>query len=335
MKSTFRLLAVTLILALQILGAEDIKLAQTGFQFLSVTSDARAAGMAEAMTTIKGSSAALFFNPATMARSDALAEASFSQNEWFADITHVTASVSLSPRNGYYGVFAFSLQSVDYGEVEGTMVWPNDQGYVDTEIFNPSALCLGFGYAKALSDKFSVGGHVKSAHQYLGKSVIPVTDTTLTTVKNNLSTLAYDFGTIYETGWKDFAFGMSVRNFSGEIKYQSEGFQPPLTFTLGMSIDVSQFALLGILKSPLNRDSKFVVSIDALHLRSAPEKLNIGMEYNPISLLYLRAGYLYNYDEPGITYGIGLVKSILSVDYAAVPFGRFDMVQKISVQIIL
>ena len=33
-------------------GSENKKLAQTGFQFLSVTSDARSGGMADAMTTI-------------------------------------------------------------------------------------------------------------------------------------------------------------------------------------------------------------------------------------------------------------------------------------------
>ena len=42
-------------------GSENKKLAQTGFQFLSVTSDARSGGMADAMTTIHGNSVSLFF----------------------------------------------------------------------------------------------------------------------------------------------------------------------------------------------------------------------------------------------------------------------------------
>ena len=37
-------------------GSENKKLAQTGFQFLSVMSDARSGGMADAMTTIHGKS---------------------------------------------------------------------------------------------------------------------------------------------------------------------------------------------------------------------------------------------------------------------------------------
>ncbi|MCD6100713.1 MAG: DUF3308 domain-containing protein, partial [Candidatus Marinimicrobia bacterium] len=44
------------------------KLAQTGFQFLSVVSDARGGSMADAMTALELGSRGLFFNPAGMSR---------------------------------------------------------------------------------------------------------------------------------------------------------------------------------------------------------------------------------------------------------------------------
>jgi len=315
----------------------DIKLAQTGFQFLSVASDARATAMGEAMTTLRGQSNSVFFNPASMARSQHLLCTNFSQNQWIADINHITASVGFAPKGGYYGVFALSMQSVEYGEVQGTMVWENNAGYIDTEIMRPSALALGVGYAKSLSDKFSIGGHIKSAYQFLGRSTIPLTDSTNSVIKNWASTIAYDFGTIYETGWKEFAFGMTVRNFSQEIKYQTEGFQLPLTFTIGGSIDLAQFQVLRFLQSPLNPDSKFMLSIDALHPRSYSERLNVGIEYNPLSILFLRTGYYGNYDERGITFGVGfrLAKKMkgISIDYAYTPFGLFDSVQQLSFQL--
>lgn len=317
----------------------DIKLAQTGFQFLSVASDARATAMAEAMTTMKGYSNSVFFNPAGMARTKNFLSANFSQNSFIADINYITASVSIVPAQGKYGVFAFSAQSVDYGKIQGTMVWENDAGYIDTEIMQPTALAVGIGYAKALSDKFSVGGHVKSTYQYLGRSVIPETDSTNTTIKNWVSTMAYDFGTIYETGWKDFSFGMTVRNFSQEIKYQNEGFQLPLTFALGGSVDLAQFSFLSLLKTPLNPDARFMLSIDALHPRSYAERLNIGMEYNPLSVLFLRAGYYGNYDERSLTYGVGIQLNRkergISIDYAFTPFGVFNNIHQLSYQITL
>ena len=76
-------------------GADNTKLAQTGFQFLSVTSDARAGGMGEAMTTFHTNSSALFFNPAGMARQKNPIDLSLSQNQWIADINHNALSVSL------------------------------------------------------------------------------------------------------------------------------------------------------------------------------------------------------------------------------------------------
>lgn len=335
----FSLHFIILATAISLGYGDDIKLGQTGFQFLSVASDARATAMAEAMTTIRGQSNSIFFNPAGMARSKNLISANFSKNQWIAGIDHITASIGFAPKKGYFGVFALSLQSVEYGEVQGTMVWQNEAGFIDTEIIRPSALALGIGYAKSLSDKFSVGGHVKSTYQFLGRSVVPETDSTNTTIKNWASTLAFDFGTIYETSWKDFAFGMTVRNFSQEIKYQTEGFQLPLTFSIGGSIDLIQFQFLQFLKSPFNPDTKLVLSVDALHPRSYAERMNIGIEYNPIDMFFIRTGYYGNYDERGFTFGFGfrLNKKLkgIGVDYAYTPFGLFDSVQQLSFQITL
>ena len=164
-------------------GSDNTKLAQTGFQFLSVTSDARAGGMGDAMTTFHANSAALFFNPAGMSRQKSFIDLSFSQNQWIADINHNALSLSVTPANGKYGVIGMSFVHVDYGELQGTMVWDNEQGFLDTEIIKPSALALGLGYAKALSDKFSVRGQIKSAYQYLGKSIIPDSDTSQAVMK--------------------------------------------------------------------------------------------------------------------------------------------------------
>ncbi len=66
------------------------------------------------------------------------------------------------------------------------MVWDNDQGFIDTEKFYPSALSMGLGYGRALSENFSVGGQIKKAYQYLGNNVVPVTDTA-SVVENNVS----------------------------------------------------------------------------------------------------------------------------------------------------
>ena len=97
-------------------GSENKKLAQTGFQFLSVTSDARSGGMADTMTTIHGRSVSLFFNPAGMSRQTQLFDINFSANNWLAGIKHDPFTLSVSPKDGQFGVFGLSLLNVDYGE---------------------------------------------------------------------------------------------------------------------------------------------------------------------------------------------------------------------------
>jgi hypothetical protein len=318
-------------------AAENQKLAQSGFQFLSVVSDARAVAMAEAMTSLQIGSSALFFNPAGMANMQSFVDMTASNNQWIADITHNTFSVAISPARGNYGVFGFSFQSVDYGEFYGTRVDKTTElGYVDTEIFELNALAVGVGYAKQLSDRFSVGGQVRWVNQDLGDSVIPVFTTRLDTLESTvldtvegtasseLSPLAIDFGTQYKTGFKSLVFGMSVRNFSKEIKYVEEGFQLPLVFNLGISMNLMDFM------EAVPLEQSLYVCIDASHYRSHPEQIKLGLDYRVMNMLSVRGGYISNNDESGFSFGIGASYLGLTFDYAYTPFGVFDTIQRMT-----
>jgi hypothetical protein len=322
-------LTVLILLVALSFSMAQVKLAQTGAQFLSVDSDAKAGGMAGALTTVEMNSAALFFNPAGMARMETAIDVMASQSQWIADISYNSFAAAFNPSGGKYGVFAASLVSVDYGEIQGTQRWDNEPGYIDTEILTPSAYAAGFGYAKALSDKFSVGGHVKYVGLNYGKSVYPdEEDSSIPdTVKNHLAySNAFDFGTIYRTGWKSLAFGMSVRNFSNEVTFESEGFQLPLTFTLGISMDLMDLIREG------ESQQQMLLSVDALHYRSHAEQVRIGVEYKPIDMLSLRTGYMSSNDENDISFGLGIQALGLVVDYAYEPFGRLGDVQRMTVR---
>ncbi len=307
---------------------ENQKLAQTGFQFLSVVSDARAAAMAEATTSLQIGSSALFFNPAGMAEMTNFIDITGSNNQWIADITHNTFSVAINPARGNYGVLGFSIQSVNYGEFFGTVVNRDlPLGYEDTDKFELSAIALGIGYAKRLTDKFSVGGQVRWVRQDLGESVIPVitvSDTGQTTVTNELTPLVFDFGTQYRTGIKSIVFGMSVRNFSKEVKYAEEGFQAPLVFNLGISMN-----LMDLIEEP-TLNQKLFMCIDASHYRDHPEQIKIGLEYQLLNMVSLRGGYISGNEENAFTFGVGVSKFGFSFDYSYTPFGIFDNVQRMT-----
>lgn len=314
---------------------EHRKLAQTGFQFLSVVSDARAAALAEAMTSLQIGSGALFFNPAGMAEMTGFVDGMASINKWIADINHNAFSLALRPAQGNYGVFGLSAQTVDYGEFYGTVVNTTDKGYEDTGTFELNAIALGIGYAKQLTDRFSVGGQVRWVQQDLEESSVAInirpdpTDSTgnrrladTSRVDNKLSPLVFDFGTQFRTGIKSLVFGMSVRNFSKEMKYAEEGFQAPLVFNLGISMDMMD------LMSGGSQDQSLRVSVDATHFRDHPEQIKIGLEYQVLKTLSFRGGYVANNDEDGFSFGAGVSRAGFAIDYAYTPFGVFDKVQR-------
>jgi hypothetical protein len=320
------------------LAQDNQKLAQTGFQFLSVVSDARAAALAEAMTSLQIGSSALFFNPAGMAEMTGLLDVTFSHNQWIADITHNTFSVALSPDAGNYGVFGFSVQSVDYGKFYGTRVDKTTPlGYEDTGTFELNAIALGVGYAKQLTDRFSIGGQVRWVQQDLGGSFVAAnirpdpTDPTgvnrladTSRVGNELSPLIFDFGTQFRTGIKSLVFGMSVRNFSKEVKYAEEGFQAPLVFNLGISMNVMDLLPNTALEHSLH------VSLDATHFRDHPEQIKVGLDYQFMKTFSLRGGYVANNDLDGFSFGAGVSRAGFAFDYAYTPFDVFDKVQRMT-----
>ena len=317
-----------LIIFLQSLLYAQNKLGQTGFQFLSVSPDARAASLAGAMTTVSNFSGALWANPALLAKTDKSFDVMFGLNNWIADIEHSVISLSYQPKGGEYGTLGMHFQYVDYGSVEGTIVAYNEQGYLDTGIIEPYAYSFGIGYARALTDKFSIGGQIKLAGQYLGPATSSFSEEEENIQQKQMkqTVWAYDFGTYYETGWKSIVFGMSVRNFSEEIKYAQENFQLPLTFSIGASANLMDFL-------PKYYNIKYLLfTLDAVHPRSHPEYIKTGLELRVFNLLDLRTGYISNIDEADITFGFGIYKFGFNMDYAYVPYGVFDNVQRFSIR---
>jgi len=338
----FSVLVILSLLGIEGLQAKNRKLAQSGFQFLSVVSDARAAALADATTSLEVGSSALFFNPAGMANMSSLIDVTASTNSWIADIQHNTFSMAFSPVHGNYGVIGLSYQNVNYGDFYGTIVNKGiEAGYEDTGIFQLSANAMGLGYAKRLTDRFSVGGQVRLVTQDLGESEIPLietktdtagvaySDTSRQVVSNSLAPYAFDFGTQFKTGFKSLVFGMSVRNFSKEIMYVEEGFQLPLVFNLGISMDMLDLIGRGSL------DQSLYVSLDASHYRSHVEQVKLGVDYRLLQLLSLRGGYITGADESGLTFGMGISHFGFTFDYAFTPYGIFGSVQRMTVRFAL
>lgn len=316
------------------LDAQTQKLAQTGMKFLNVEPDPRAAAMGGAFTGLEGSSTLAYFNPAGTARIPRLADIFVGYTTWIADIKHVFGSVSISPAGGEYGVVTLFVQSVDYGNLDQTIFYNNYRGYLDLSTFNPTGLCLGLGYARALSEKFSVGGNVKYVSQSLGSSVTYLNTPTVQRSSYDANLYAFDFGVLYKTGFRSLALGMSLRNFSKEARFVDEGFQLPLTFRVGFSIDAMD--LMDVDRSM----HSLLVAVDFEHPRDFQEQVKVGGEYMFEKTVALRAGYVFPADEHGFSFGLGVRQTMegnfgLGVDYAYTPFGVFGGVHRVSLSMSL
>lgn len=338
-KNHYRPAAFTLTIALIVLynpsahAQENRKEAQTSMQFLSVNSDARAAALANSVTTVEMGASSLFFNPAMISQMEQSIDIAASQNLWIADIKHQTISIAAKPFGDLYGVIGFSFQNVDYGEFKWTQYSGNvtsPEAYIDIPsdvIGTPSAWAFGVGYSYAISTQFAVGGQVRYVYQSLASTLLPI-DTLGNFEKREyfLSPFAYDFGTYFKTGFKSLAFGMSIRNFSTEMQYEDDAFTLPMVFTLGISMDMMDFFDdEGIVRS-------FVVSTDASHFRDHAEQVYLGAECSLMDAVLLRIGYITAADEEDITYGIGFAQYGVRLDYSITPFGVFDNVQRFSVR---
>ncbi|MCX6136621.1 MAG: PorV/PorQ family protein, partial [Ignavibacteriales bacterium] len=208
------------------------------------------------------------------------------------------------------------------------------KGYQDVGTFKPTGLMLGVSYARALSDRFAIGANVKYVTQNLGDGVVDIdTSNNRITVKNKLDVLAFDFGVLYRTGFKSLEFGMSVRNFSKEVKYQQEQFQLPLIFKIGLSMNVLD------LLSVDPKSQSLLVAVEATHPRDFREQVNVGGEYMFAQTLALRAGYMFSNDLYGFTTGVGVRLTLegveLGIDYSYTPFQEFSNVHRMAIQMSL
>lgn len=351
MKKIFHNSAFTLLLAVVLSGVAvaqvvtpetDVELkkrAQTGMKFLSMSVDARSTAIGGAvMAETNGSSVSMFYNPASMAGMKGNFHANFSNMAFITDIAYNVASVAFKP-SGNIGVFGVSVMAVDYGDFIGTVRANNEAGFLETGTYSPTAMSVGLGYARSLTDRFSVGGHVKVAYQNIGDGFVTSRDfgnlnqvAEKNTADYAKQTLAVDFGVIYETGFKSLVIAMAARNFARELTYVRERYELPLTFQIGAQINVLDF-------TSLNPDTHtLMLHADASRPRDFSEHIKFGLEYGFMNILYLRGGFEnYIMTEQGVSLGAGVNIPLggirFGADYAYTDWGLFGTVNRVGVNI--
>jgi hypothetical protein len=305
------------------------KLAQSTMNFQLVSISPRASAMGDAYYAVGTGAESIFYNPAGLAEQANTFNVVVDYTQWIADINYIGGAASWNLGN--YGTVGISLLSVNYGTIYGTSLDPNSGsalGYIDNgTLSNVGAYSFGVGYAKAVSTQFSIGGNVRIAGQNLGENhFVDGTDT-----KNNASKLVFDVGVKYYTGFKNFRFGMAIRNFSSNIIREAVYEQLPLTFTVGTAIDLMDF-----INPEHSSDDALTFAVDFLHSNNYSERFNIGAEYKLLGMLALRGGYQTNRDIASWSLGIGVNKNIggneIGVNYSFSKMDVFKNINRLSVE---
>ncbi|MDE2995126.1 MAG: PorV/PorQ family protein [Bacteroidota bacterium] len=303
------------------------KVGTTAAQFLKLGVGARAVSMGGGFVAESNDLSALYWNPAGLSkvRGGAL---SLSTTNYLADITYSYAAVGIGL--GSMGTLAASLLYLDSGNMEvRTVSQPEGTG----EQFSKEDLALQLSYARALTDRFSIGTTVKYVREKIWHSSATAT--------------AFDIGVLFTTPYEKLRLGASMANFGPKMQmdgrdiifsvdpaltqegnvevvntqYLLDRFPLPLVFRVGLAWDAVDTA-----------NHRLLVTTDTSTPNDNSQYVNLGTEYSFRNLLSLRTGYrnLFEEDgEQGMTWGLGLNMRIdrttmINFDYAYADFGRLE-----------
>ena len=258
----------------------------SGFQFLKITTDARAAALGETVVANAFDASALFWNPALAGHVEGL-QVGLHRTAYFTDITLNFAALTYH-LSGPALTLGFSLQTLDSGEMDVTTEF---QPFGTGETFRLSDLAAGLTLSQRLTDLFSYGVTGK----YVRESVAGITTTSV----------VFDLGVFYRVGNTGAHMAVSVRNVgldgnpSGDIDRTIIGEVTEVTENDFQSITPPTTFLLGITYNVFNNSEQndLFVSAQLNNPNDNAENWNLGLEYTWHQTLILRVGYRFGIEE--------------------------------------
>jgi hypothetical protein len=311
-------------------GETITKVGTTSAQFLKIGVGSRAIALGGAYVAEANDLSALYWNPAGLTRMRGSA-VQLAYTDYLADVQYNFAAVGTNL--GSLGSIAASIIFLDSGDMTVRTVQRPDPDVATAERFSVQDLAMQLSYAKALTDRFSIGTTVKYVRETIWNS--------------SASSMAFDIGLVFTTPFEALRLGASMANFgpkmqmsgrdilfsddpdavqSGNVdvvnaEFLTDEFSLPLIFRIGLAWDAVATA-----------NHRIVLLTDAAHPNDNSEYLNVGGEYSFRDLIFFRAGMrnLFEEDgEQGLTFGGGLNLRIdralrVRVDYAYADFGRLE-----------
>lgn len=321
--------------------AQVRKAGLAGASFLKIGVGARAVALGSAYTTVRGDVNQMFWNPAGTTLREGKTQATFSYNQWIADLSHYAAGITHD--FGTWGTWGLGVVAMGVSDIPANRdVVPSFlagtyTGFVDPQTsatYNYNDTAVNITWAYQFTDRLSLGVTGKYINQSIdGESA---------------NAYALDVGAIYDIGYKGARIGARMNNLGSDMQYYADGAPLPLIFSVGTSINLFEQEEQGM---------RFTAMLDATKPQDAEQLLYAAGEFQLMKYFMVRGGYKFNYSgitdtktdeitkqpvnadrtEEGYTLGAGVDYPFgnyrMGVDYAYTEFGILDSVHRVTLNI--
>ncbi len=302
----------------------------TGATFLKVAVGARMAALGSAATTIYNDPNMIFWNPAGIQTDNGKTQIALNYDDWLLQFKHQAAAITHGFGNWGTVGLGFIYMGLSDIPADRDIVPPGyngasmeDLGVGRYDSFDYYDLAMALAYAKQFTDRFRMGVTVKYIYEKI--------DT------ETAGSLAFDFGAVYETGFRDLAIGARINNVGEDFKFYAIGAPLPLNFSIGASVAIAQ-----------EKNSQLRLLADLTKPQDSPQLYFTGAEWLLYEKLALRGGYKFNYSgsrdektqvlqtDEGVSFGAGVHMMIgdcrFWFDYGYTDFHVFDATHRFSLR---
>lgn len=274
------------------------RVATSAAHFLKFGVGGRAVALGGAQVAVSGDVHALYWNPAGIApiRSSSF---SVSYMDYVVGISH--NFIGFVQPIDVESAFGVSVIYLDSGDIEVTTVaQPEGTG----TYYDVNNLAIGLTYAKYITDRFTGGVTLK----YIQEGIW----------REKAQTVAFDIGSVLDTGLLGIRLGMSLSNFGGNMKLtgpdldfdadrdkdnpgersvpsrmETDEWPLPLIYRIGFTTDL--VGIGGQLAE--SAESRLTLLFDANDPNDAELRPSMGLEYEWRDILSLRLGGVVKYRD--------------------------------------
>ncbi len=313
------------------------KVGTSAAAFLRIPAGARGTAMGSAFVATANDASAMYWNSAGLANLSRISLL-VDHSSWLAGLN--------------YNYFALAIPMGDQGTVginvaalstEKMLVTTVEQPMGTGATFDASSVAVGVAYARALTNKFSIGANVKFIQERIFNS--------------KAIGFAIDLGTLYVTPFDGIRLGVNISNFGTDLRMDGEdlnirvdvapeqegnnqsvvgrlktdNFSAPLLMRVGLAWDA--FA---------SESQRLTLAIEGLNPNDNAQSVNVGAEYALLNnMLVLRGGlselFLYG-RERNFSLGVGVNFSMqtgvaIAASYSYQDFVHLNSISKFTLEV--